>query len=121
MVYADTDFFLALMKQTERLKERAKKIRSDYSGDIQTSIVTFIELMLIAKRFNLDAIKLTSSVMKICNYDGQIPLKAALYIEEGISVFDAFHAAHCGGEIISSDHIFDELGIKRIKIESSKI
>jgi len=117
MVYADTDFFLALMKQTDWLKERAKKIYADYSGDIQTSIVTFIELMLIAKRFNLDTIKLTSSVMKICKFDDQIPLKAALYIEEGISVFDAFHAALFGGEIISSDHIFDELGIKRIKIE----
>ena len=121
MVYADTDFFLALMKQTDWLKERAKKILADYSDNIETSIVTFIELMLLSKRFNLDAVKLTSSVMKICKYYDQVPLKAALYIEEGVSVFDAFHAALCEGTIISSDHIFDELGIKRIKIEDSKI
>ena len=58
--------------------------------------------------------------MKLCNSDDHIPLKAALYIEEGATVFDAFHAALCEGTIISSDHIFNDLGIKRIKIEEPK-
>lgn len=46
-------------------------------------------------------------------------LLAAHYIKQKkINVFDALHAAYAQfDEIISSDHIFDELGLDRIKLE----
>ena len=117
MIYADTDFFLALLKPNDWLKENAKKILNKYKGQITTSEVTFIELMLLAKRYNLDPIKITRSVMAICNIDDTKYLKAALYIKEyNANVFDAFHAANCGGEIISSDNVYERLGIKRIDL-----
>ncbi|WP_457741287.1 hypothetical protein [Thermococcus sp.] len=41
--------------------------------------------------------------------------------EHNLNPFDAVHAAKCGGEIISSNKAFDELGIKRIKLEEHEI
>lgn len=118
MIYADTDFFLALLKPKDWLKERAKKIKEEYEGKITTSVVTFIELMLLCKRYNLDPIRVTADVMAICNLDDERLLKAAIYIKDyGVNVFDAFHAAYCSGTIISSDSVFDKLGIKRIRLE----
>ncbi|ALV63913.1 hypothetical protein ADU37_CDS22160 [Thermococcus sp. 2319x1] len=117
MIYADTDFFLALLKPNDWLKENAKKILQKYKGKITTSEVTFIELMLLAKRHNLDPIRLASSVMAICNIEDTKYLRAAFYIKEhNVNVFDAFHAANCNGKIISSDSVYDRLGIERINL-----
>jgi len=118
MIYADTDFFLALLKPKDWLKDKAKAILDKYEGQITTSEVTFIELMLLAKRYGLDPVKITTSVMAICNIDDEKLLKAAIYIRDyGVGVFDAFHAVHCSGKIISSDSVFDKLGIERIRLE----
>jgi hypothetical protein len=44
----------------------------------------------------------------------QNALAAALLIDhENTGVFDSFHASLCDGEILSSDHIYEKLGIKR--------
>ncbi len=120
MIYADTDFFLALLKPRNWLKEKAKKLLEKYKDQITTSEATFIELMLLAKRYNLNPVKITASVMAICNIKDDTPLKAAIYIRDhNIGVFDAFHAAHCTNTIISSDQVFEKLGIKRIKLEEA--
>ncbi|WP_456398062.1 PIN domain-containing protein [Palaeococcus sp. (in: euryarchaeotes)] len=58
MIYADTDFFLALLKPDDWLKENARKILEKYRGDITTSDATFIELLLLAERYGLDPIKI---------------------------------------------------------------
>jgi predicted nucleic acid-binding protein len=120
MVYADTDFFFALLKPTDWLKTNAESIYAQHKDEIHTSEVTFIELLLLAKKFDLPAIQLTAAAMKISNFEETYPLKAAKYIEEGVGVFDAFHAAHCEGKILSSDHIFDTIGLERIKLEENQ-
>ncbi len=118
MIYADTDFFLALIKEKDWLKENAKRILNEYKGQITTSIITFIELALLAKKHNLDIVKIFTSVMAICNVDDEKLLKAAIYIRDyGLGVFDAFHAAYCDGKIISSDSAYDRVGIKQIRLE----
>ncbi|MEX2684266.1 MAG: type II toxin-antitoxin system VapC family toxin [Candidatus Sigynarchaeota archaeon] len=119
MIYADTDFFLALLKPSDWLKKNAERIKTEHEGDISTSEVAFIELLLLSKRFHLDPVKLTSAVMAICNIDDDKYLKAAINIVKGGNVFDAFHAAHCDGTIISSDDVFEKLfGLKRIPLET---
>jgi|Deesub1362B_J571_1020462.scaffolds.fasta_scaffold13714_3 predicted nucleic acid-binding protein len=118
MIYADTDFFIALLKPTDWLKDKAKKALERYKGQITTSEVTFIELALLAKRYNLDPVKITASVMAICEIEDDAFLKAAIYIRDyGVGVFDAFHAVHCKGKIISSDRVFDRIGVDRVKLE----
>jgi len=117
-VYADTDFFIALMNGSDWLKGAAGRLAEEHAGEITTSEVTFIELMLLAKRYGLDHIRLTSDVMAICGIEDSTFLKAATLISRhGMGVFDAFHAAHCGGTIISSDSAYDRAGLKRIKLE----
>jgi predicted nucleic acid-binding protein len=118
MIYADTDFFIALLKPSDWLKDKAKKALERYKGQITTSEVTFIELALLAKRYNLDPVRITANVMAICGIEDDTFLKAAIYIRDyGFGVFDAFHAVHCKGRIISSDHVFDRARIDRIKLE----
>ena len=109
------DFFMKFLKSSDWLKENAVKIIKNYK--IETSEVTYIELMLLAKKYDLDFIEITKDVMAICHENNGIYLVAAEYIKNGVNVFDAFHAAHCNGEIISSDHLYDKLDIKRIKLE----
>jgi predicted nucleic acid-binding protein len=118
MVYVESDFFLAFLKESDWLKTNAERLYERYKGDLQTSLVTFIELMLVAKKFQLSPIKITAAVMKMTEYPDVVPLQAAKYIEDGLGVFDAFHAASCNGVILSSDHIYDDLNIQRIKLEN---
>jgi predicted nucleic acid-binding protein len=118
MIYADTDFFLALLKPSDWLKDKAKKILEDYNGKITTSTTTFIELALLAKRYSLDVVRIFNSVMAICGVEDEVYLKAAIYMRDyNLSVFDAFHAAYCRDKIISSDSIYEKIGIERVKLE----
>lgn len=125
MIYADTDFFLALLKKTDWLKESAKKILSRQSGNIFTSPVTLIELLLVAEECELDPERLIIDVLKIVHVvggEGQKFVHAARLVKyEGVGVFDSLHAAWCGkgGTIISSDKVFDRLGLQRISLEKA--
>ena len=118
MVYADTDFFLALLKPNDWLKENARRLYEEYKGRITTSEATFLELLILSKKFGLDPVRLLSAVMAIIEEENEDYLRAAYYMKEhGLNPFDAVHAAKCGGTIISSDKAFDRLGIRRIKLE----
>ncbi|WP_297550484.1 PIN domain-containing protein [Thermococcus sp.] len=119
MIYADTDLFLALMKPNDWLKENAKKILKRYEGQITTSETTFLELLIVAKKYDLDPVRLTSAVMALTGIEDDVYLRAAYYMKEhGLNAFDAFHAAKCGGVIISSDRIYEKVGIKRIRLKN---
>ncbi|KQH81686.1 type II toxin-antitoxin system VapC family toxin [Thermococcus thioreducens] len=119
MVYADTDFFLALLKPSDWLKENARKIYERYMDEITTSEATFLELLILSKKFNLDPVRLLAAVMAVIGEENEDYLRAAYYMKEHrLNPFDAVHAAKCGGTIISSDKAFEEVGIKRIKLES---
>ena len=99
MIYADTDFFLTLPKEKYWLKERVEKGLKEYEGKITTSILTFLELAFVAKKYNLEIVRIFASIMAICGIEDERLLKAAIYIRDyGFGVFDAFHAAHCGEE-----------------------
>jgi predicted nucleic acid-binding protein len=118
--YADTDFFVALSKSDDRLNKSAVLVYEKYKGRIYTSLTTLIELALIAKRLNKDAEGLVGGVLgiaKVENVDNtKILLAAYLIKNKKIGVFDAFHAAFCNDEIISSDRVYDTVGIDRIPI-----
>ncbi|WP_246252989.1 hypothetical protein [Acidianus brierleyi] len=73
--------------------------------------------MLLCKKFGLDPIKVSLSVMEITRTFDEKILRAAWLIRKGIGGFDAYHDSFSEGEIISSDHVYDNLGIKRIRLE----
>ncbi len=117
-MYADTDFFLALLKGSDWLKANALKLLNKHRGNIHTSETTYVELMLLSQKYHLDPIKVVTDVMEITKTDDVTYLKAAHYIKENrVGIFDAFHAAHAGSEIISSDGVYDRLGIRRVRLE----
>lgn len=122
MIYADTDFFLALLKPKDWLQRAAQGVLQENKGHIRTSPATLIELLLLASEFRLDPERLLLNTLEIAELrdgDPRVFLLAAHYMKEkGVGVFDSLHAAFCGvSEIISSDKVFDRLGLKRIPLE----
>ncbi len=120
MTYADTDFFLALLKPTDWLKENARRILEEEKGRIYTSEATYIELMLLAKRYGLDPVRIAIDVMAICNEKNGEYQAAAVLISQDVGVFDSFHAVHSNGKIISSDKIYRKLGLEQIDLSDEK-
>ena len=124
MPYADTDFFLAIIKETDWLKSRAYRLKTRYKGLLWTSLATLIELLLLSRRYGLDPEIVAISASEIAEVRGvgmQVVLLAAHYMrEKGLNTFDAVHAAFVGAdEIISSDKVFDRVGLRRIPLEKA--
>ena len=121
MPYADTDFFIAISHSDDRLNSWAIKVLENYKGEIYTSILTLVELALVSVRKGVPVEGMIASVLSIAELRGtseQTILAAAHLIDqEKAGVFDSFHASLCEGEIISSDHIYEKLGVKRVRSE----
>lgn len=122
MIYADTDFFLALIKDKDWLKSRARDCLQRYRGKLWTSVVTAVELALLSERFALDPERIMMDVSLIAEPSGitgkQMILAAHYMKEYKLTTFDAFHAALCGtDQMLSSDNAYDRIGMKRIPLE----
>ena len=120
--YADTDFFLALMKDSDWLKEKAIKIFNDSIDEIYITPFTIAEMMIICKRENIN-IKETlfhiSRIAKLENMEWEIFFKACNFIEKGATIFDSLLMASCNekDEIISSDNIYQKFRFKVIDLK----
>jgi|SRR3989344_1870057 len=123
MPYADLDFFIALSKEKDHLKESATKINSSYKGDIVSSVITIAEALLIAKAKKLDPEILVGSIFKLSEVEGitiEEAMTAAHFVKEDLlNPFDSLHAVLSRNkEIISSDKRYGNLGFKTIVLES---
>lgn len=121
MIYADTDFLIAFLKEKDWLKKRALEIYNENKEEIYTSWVALTEILLLSRRLGMDSESVIANVFKLIKTieaDQNVFLHAAHLIKEkNINVFDALHAAMCSdSQIISSDGVFDELGLERIKL-----
>ena len=119
-MYADLDFWLALLKDDDWLADRAESLLDDYENDLEVSLATFIELFLVEERFAFDRERAVTAILELATYEGDpnVVYQASENIDEGLNTFDAFHAALSGGSIISSDRAYDELtGVNRIRLE----
>ncbi|MBI2674928.1 MAG: PIN domain-containing protein [Candidatus Aenigmarchaeota archaeon] len=123
MPYADSDFFLALMKEDDWLQEIAERLLKEYKGKIWTSNWAVVELLLIAKEFGLDPEVIVSSIGKIARIEGdygELLTAAHLMKDKGMTTFDALHAISCTSKddkIISSDSVYEKIGLERIRLE----
>ena len=122
MTYADTDFFLALIKERDWLKARARKLLERYKGRLWTSAFAVVEMLLLSEGLRLDPERIivdVSQIAEVRGFDVSILLLAAHFMKEyGLRTFDALHAAvGRGDEILSSDKVFERLGLKRIPLE----
>lgn len=118
-MYADNDFWLALLKDDDWLAARAEERLEEYRGDLEVSLATFIELFLVEERFAFDRERAVLSILELAEsdvYEDAI-FQASEYIDDGLNTFDAFHAALAGEAIISSDGVYDSIPIERIPLE----
>lgn len=120
--YVETDFLLALAKDSDWLKDRAEEKLEE--RDVVTSTYSYLEILLIRERHEFDYIKLFSNMLDVVpvetEEERQIVLKAVNYFEEGMTSFDAFHAATAetrGLPILSSDKAYEDVDSERLPLE----
>ena len=125
-MYADTDFILALIKESDWLKENAESLFSLHEKEIWTSPFALQEILMIAYRERYDIQKVMNQVNLLIQIHpvqltAEMCRKAAWLMNENkLTPFDAFHALACGDDsIISSDQKYDAAGLKRIKLEET--
>ena len=118
-MYADTDFWLALLKADDWLAEQAEARLEEHRGELEVSLATFIELFLIEDRFAFDRETATLAILELAetDVDPDIVFQASAYIEDGLNTFDAFHAALAGDALISSDRAFETIELERVPLE----
>jgi len=123
MIYADTDFFIALVKDDDWLQQRATTIATEHEGEIYTSRATLLEILMISDRFEFDRMEALSYVLEIASVaeDETVLFQAADFMEQfGLTAFDAYHLAYADHDpIISSDNSFDDVTDDRIPVEKN--
>ena len=125
MVYVETDFLIALGKDSDWLKENAEGGLRDEDIEVSTSILAYAEFLLLAEKYDIDRARAVSNLLELVpvlpEEHSQAVLKAAKYQEEhGMTTFDSLHAGLAetrGARILSSEQDYDALDIERVRLE----
>lgn len=115
------DFLLALLKPNDWLKGDAEKVLKTQRGSLWTSLIAVVEALMVGREFGLDPERMVANIVPICRLEDaekKVALRAAAFMaRHKLSTFDAFHAAFAMNDvIISSDKVFDKVGLKRIPL-----
>jgi len=120
MIYADVDFFVALAKDDDWLGQRAADVLAEHAGAIVTSRAALLELLVISHRFEFDRLEALAHALEIASIpeDADVLFQAADYMDaHRLTAFDAYHAAYADDGIISSDTVYESVGLDRIPLE----
>ena len=119
--YADSDFFLALMKDSDWLKDKAKATYEKHKGDIYVTPFTVLELMIVCIREGIpvrEMLQQISRISMIAFIKWDLFFRACDYIEKGATAFDSILMAFVQeNEIISSDNVYEKFGFKVIDLK----
>lgn len=120
--FVETDFLIALAKDDDWLQERAEAVLTEQ--EIVTSPIAYLELLIVLERHQFDYIRLFANLLDLVPVGDeqaqQIVLKAVTYFEDGMTPFDAFHAATAetrGLPIRSSDKAYEDVDPDRLPLE----
>jgi len=123
-VYVETDFLLALAKDTDWLQGPAEDALAEY--DIETSPFSYLELLIARERYEFDYVPLVANLLELVpvrdEEEKQVVLKAVNYYDEGMTPFDAFHAATAetrGMDVLSSERDYEDVEVERVPLEST--
>ena len=121
-VYVETDFLLALAKDSDWLAGSAEAALENH--DVSTSVFSYLELVLARERYEFDYVPLVSNLLELVPVEDerekQIVLKGVSYYDDGMTPFDAFHAATAetrGTDVLSSEKDYEEVEVDRIPLE----
>jgi predicted nucleic acid-binding protein len=128
MVYVETDFLIALAKDSDPLKEDTEDVLRDEDVEVSTSILAYAEFLLLADRYDIERVRAVSNLLDMVpvvpEEHSQAVLKAAKYQEEhGMTTFDSLHAGLAearGARILSSEQDYDALDIERVPLEGTE-
>lgn len=113
MIYADTDFILALLKDSDWLKKSAREVYKEKEDEIYTSQVTLNELLILCERENLDPKQKLGTLEMLIEVRADMDkyLEAAHYMKEhGIHTFDALQIAFSNeNKILTTDQEIKEI------------
>ena len=123
-MYADTDFFLALLKPNDWLKDKAARRYKKHKPELVSSTVTLVELMYVAREKGIDPERLVvnaANLMAFRELTLEDAIRAAHYASKNpdVGIMDCVHAA-CAREdvVLSSDKTaFQKLGVKQEKLD----
>jgi predicted nucleic acid-binding protein len=107
-VYVETDFLFALAKDSDWLQGAAEEALGEH--EVETSAFSYLELVLARERHEFDYVPLVANLVELVplrdEEEKQVVLKAVNYYDEGMTPFDAFHAATAetrGTDVLSSE------------------
>jgi predicted nucleic acid-binding protein len=128
MVYVETDFLIALAKDSDPLKQNAEEVLRDEDVEVSTSVLAYAEFLLLADRYDIERVRAVSNLLDMVpvvpEEHSQAVLKAAKYQEEhGMTTFDALHAGLAEtreARILSSEQDYDALDIERVPLEGTE-
>lgn len=121
-VYVETDFLIAIAKGSDWLQGEAETALEEY--DVETSAFAYLELLLAHERYEFDYVPLFANLLELVTVrddrETQIVLKAVNYYADGMTPFDAFHAATTetrGHRVLSSERDYGTINVERIPLE----
>lgn len=121
-VYVETDFLLALAKDADWLRGSAEEALDEY--EVETSPFSYLELVLARERYEFDYVPLVANLLELVpvrdEEEKQVVLKAVDYYDEGMTPFDAFHAATAetrGMDVLSSEKDYEDIEVARVPLE----
>jgi predicted nucleic acid-binding protein len=121
-VYVESDFLIALVNDSDWLQAEAENALADH--DVETSAFAYLEILLGRERYEFDYVPLIANLLELVpvrdDEERQIVLKAVNYYADGMTPFDAFHAATAETReraVLSSEQDYDEIGVERLPLE----
>lgn len=121
--FVETDFLVALARDDDWLQGRAEEVLDE--REVVTSSLSYLELLLVLERHDFDYVRLFSNLLDLVpvrdEHEQQIVLKGVTYFEEGLTPFDAFHAATAETEglpVLSSENAYEDVDSERVPLEA---
>ncbi|QCC59468.1 PIN domain nuclease [Natrinema thermotolerans] len=122
-MYVETDFLLALLKDSDWLQAEAKAALDEH--EVETSILAYAELFLLLDDYDVDRVRAISNLVELVpvrpEEHSQAVLKAVKYQDEyGMTNFDSLHAGMVDTwetPVLGSERDYDDLEIERIPLE----
>lgn len=123
-MYADTDFFLAFLKPSDWLKEKAVKRYKQHKDEMVTSAATLVELIYVTRSMGLDPEQIVTNavnVMHVRDVTAADVVLAAHYAAKNpdLGVMDCLHAACARDDVVLSSEkkAFAKLGLKQERLD----
>lgn len=131
-MYVESDFLVALVKESDWLQEAAQAALRDHD-EVHTSILSYAELLVLfydrdAAAYELDVPRAVTNLLELVpihpvEHEDAVLAAAAFLEEHDMTPFDALHAGMVStgdGRVLSSEQVYDTIGLDRTPLEPAE-